>query len=137
MSLPLAAINMPSNLKTVYSGGSVVSNGIDATLIGLWKYHDTKTNADSYYKFNADGTFEFYAGSVTEANKSKGTNRWKIEEGGYDKNGVAIIDISWAGGGGYTMRENLRKKNDPATGKPAITLNDVMLVSGDNKAPWK
>src|SRR6185436_14715332 len=52
---PLAAINMPSNLKTVYSGGSVVSNGIDATLIGLWKYHDTKTNADSYYKFNADG----------------------------------------------------------------------------------
>jgi hypothetical protein len=131
---PVAAINKHNDLKTVYRGGSVVSNGIDATLIGLWKYHDSKTNADSYYKFNADGTFEFYSGSVTEANKIKGINHWKIEEGGYDKNGVATIDLTWAGGG-FTMREDLRKKNDSATGKPAITLNEALLVSADNKAP--
>jgi hypothetical protein len=132
---PLAAINKPNNLKTVYSGGSVVSNGIDATIVGLWKYHDIKTNIDSYYRFNADGIFEFYTGSFTEANKSKGINHWKIEEGGYNKNGLATIDLIWAGG--YTMRDDLRKKNDPATGKPAITLNELMLVSADNKAPWK
>jgi len=132
---PVAAINKTNDLKTVYSGGSVVRNGIDATIVGLWKYHDIKTNIDSYYKLNADGIFEFYTGSVTEANKSKGINHWKIEEGGYNKNGLAIIDLIWAGG--YTMRDDLRKKNDPATGKPAITLNELMLVSADNKAPWK
>jgi len=103
---------------------------------GLWKIHNPGSNKDSYYKLNADGTFDYYDGPVSEANKSKGVNHWKIEEGGYDKNGVAIIDLTWAGGG-FTMRDYLRKKNDSATGKPAITLNDLMLVSTDNKAPWK
>lgn len=135
---PVAAINKPNDTKTVYRGGSVVKNGIDETLVGLWKYHDPTTNKDSYYKLNADGTFEYYDGSVSEANKSKGINNWKIEEGGYDKYGVAIIDFAWATGKGYVMRQNLQKKNDPATGKPAITLNTTtMLVSADNKAPWK
>src|SRR5258705_6845454 len=134
---PVAAINKHNDITTVYRGGSVVKNGMDETLIGLWKYHDTKTNVDSYYKLLADGTFEFYSGSVTEANKSKGINHWKIEAGGYDKDGVAIIDLTWAGGG-FTQREDLAKKNDPATGKPAFTLNTTILfVSADNKAPWK
>jgi predicted small secreted protein len=63
-------------------------------------------------------------------------NYWKIEEGGYNKNGLAIIDITW-GGGNYVMRQDLRKKNDPATGKAAITLNGALFVSADNKPPWK
>ena len=135
---PVAAINKHNDSKTVYSGGSVVKNGIDETLIGLWKYHDPTSNKDSYYKLNADGTFDYYDGPVSEANKSIGINNWKIEEGGYDKNGVAIIDFAWATGKGYVMRQNLQKKNDPATGKPAITLNTTtLLVSADNKAPWK
>jgi len=134
---PVAAINKHNDITTVYRGGSVVKNGMDETLIGLWKYHDAKTNVDSYYKFLADGTFEFYSGSVTETNRSKGVNHWKIEAGGYDKNGVATIDLTWAGGG-FTQREDLAKKNDPATGKPAFTLNTTILfVSADNKAPWK
>lgn len=152
---PVAAINKHNDLKTVYSGGStpkngananganqeiyasVVRDGIDASLIGLWKYHDPTTNKDSYYKLNADGTFEYYDGSVSEATKSKGINHWKIEEGGYNKNGVAIIDFKWAGGG-FTQRDDLAKKNDPATGKPAFTLNTTILfISADNKAPWK
>ena len=111
---------------------------MDETLIGLWKYHDDKTNADSYYKFLADGTFEYYTGSVTEANKRKGINYWKIEGRGYDKDG-AIIDLTWAGAGS-TLREAVAKKNDPATGKPALafTLNGTALfISADNKAPWK
>jgi hypothetical protein len=134
---PVAAINKVNDTKTVYRGGSVVKNGIDETLIGLWKYHDPATNKDSYYKLNADGTFEYYDGKVSEATRSKGINHWKIEEGGYNNNGVAIIDFTWAGGG-YTQRDNLAKKNDPATGKPAFTLNTTILfVSADNKAPWK
>ena len=135
---PVAAINKANDTKTVYSGGSVVKNGIDETLIGLWKVHDPNTNKDSYYKLNADGTFDYYDGPVSDANKSKGINHWKIEEGGYNKNGVAIIGFAWATGNGYVYRQNLQKKNDPATGKPAITLNTTtMLVSADNKAPWK
>jgi len=134
---PVAAINKVNDIKTVYRGGSVVKNGIDETLIGLWKYHDPATKKDSYYKLNADGTFEFYDGTVSDATKSKGINHWKIEEGGYDKNGVAIIDFTWAGGG-FTQRDDLEKKNDPVTGKPAFTLNTTILfVSADNKAPWK
>jgi len=133
---PVAAINKVNDPKTIYRGGSVVKNGMDETLIGLWKYHDAKTNVDSYYKFLADGTFEFYAGSLTEANKSKGINHWKIESG-YDKNGVAVIDLTWAGGG-FTQREELEKKNDLATGKPAFTLDaNILFISADNKAPWK
>jgi RNAse (barnase) inhibitor barstar len=133
---PVAAINKTNNTKTVYRGGSVVKNGIDETLIGLWKYHDAKTNADQYYKFLGDGTFEYYAGSVTEANKSKGINHWKIEAGGYDKNGVATIDLTWAGGG-WTSRYDIEKKNEPATKKPALLLSGALLVSADNKPSWK
>jgi len=135
---PVAAINKTNDTKTVYSGGSVVKNGIDESIVGLWKVHNPAANKDSYYKLNADGTFDYYDGAVSEANKSKGINRWKIEEGGYNKNGVAIIDFTWATGNGFVMRQNLQKKNDHATGKPAITLNTTtMLVSADNKAPWK
>ncbi|MDB5279667.1 MAG: hypothetical protein JWR61_4622, partial [Ferruginibacter sp.] len=134
---PVAAINKVNDTKTVYRGGSVVKDGMDETLVGLWKYHDAKANTDAYYQFLADGTFEYYAGTVTEATKSKGTNHWKIEAGGYDKNGIAIIDLTWAGGG-FTQREELEKKNDAATGKPAFTLNTTILfISADNKAPWK
>ena len=54
------------------------------------------------------------------------------------KSGVAIIDFAWATGNGYVLRQNLEKKNDPVSGKPAITLNTTtMLVSADNKPPWK
>lgn len=135
---PVAAINKANDTKTVYSGGSVVRNGIDETLIGLWKVYNPASNKDSYYRFNADGTFDYYDGPVSDANKSKGINHWKIEEGGYNKNGVAIIDFAWATGNGYVLRQDLQKKNDPASGRPAITLNTTtMLVSADNKAPWK
>ena len=135
---PVAAINKVNDAKTVYSGGSVVRNGIDETLIGLWKVHNPAANKDTYYKLNADGTFDYYDGPVSEATKSKGINHWKIEEGGYNKNGVAIIDFAWATGNGYVLRQNLEKKNDPVSGKPAITLNTTtMLVSADNKPPWK
>jgi hypothetical protein len=92
---------------------------MDETLIRFWIYHDAKTDVDSYYKFLADGTFELYAGAVTEANKSKGRNRWKIEAGGYDKNGVAVLDLTCADGG-FTQREELKKR---------ITLQQVSRLS--------
>jgi hypothetical protein len=126
---PVAGINKHNDPKTVYSGGSVVRNGIDAALVGLWKYHDANGKPDSWYRFNADGTFEFYSGSVSEANKSKGINTWKIEEGGYNDNGSAIIDLHWAGAGNFTMRNELQKKKDPVSKKPALLLNNVLLVA--------
>jgi len=134
---PVAAINKTSDIKTVYSGGSTVTNGIDASITGIWKFHDATTNADGFYKFNADGTFEYYKGSVAEANKITGIHHWQIEKGGYDKNGAAILDLTWATGGGNAIRYELTKKNDPTTGKPGITFNGAMLISADNKAPWK
>ena len=133
---PVAAINKKNDEKTVYSGGSVVRNGIDESIIGIWKFHNANTNKDGFYKFNGDGTFDFYEGSVTEANKYKGINRWKIEEGGYNKNGIAVIDLTWSTGNGYVLRNELQKKNDPVTKKPALLLQGAMLISADNKLPW-
>jgi len=133
---PVAAINKVNNTKNIYSGGSAVKNGIDETLVGLWKYHNATTNADIYYRFLADGTFEYYGGAVTEANKLKGISYWKIEGRGYDKDG-AIIDLTWAGAAS-AQRMALAKKNDAATGKPAFTLNEtVLFITVDNKTPWK
>lgn len=133
---PVQAINKTSDIKTIYSGGSVVNNGIDESLIGLWKAYNTTTKKDGYYKLNADGTFDYYEGGLDEASKWKGVNHWKIEEGGYDKNGTAILDITWESGKGYVNRYELTKKNDPATGKPAMLWNGYMMISADNKKPW-
>lgn len=133
---PVAAINKQSDVKAVYRGGSVVKNGIDESIIGAWKFHNTTTNKDGFYKFNADGTFDYYEGSVSEANKYKGPNHWKIEEGGYSKQGIAIIDLTWSTGNGYVVRYQLEKKNDPATKKPALLLDGAMFISADNKSPW-
>jgi hypothetical protein len=133
---PIAAINKQNDTKTVYSGGSIVKNGIDESIIGTWKFHNASTNKDGFYKFNGDGSFDYYEGSVSEANKYKGPNYWKIEEGGYNKNGVAILDLTWSTGKGFVLRNELQKKNDPVTKKPAILLQGAMLVSADNKAPW-
>ena len=134
---PVSAINKPADAKTVYSTGGSVKNGIDETIVGVWMYHDKQKNTDGFYKFNADGTFDFYYTSVTEANRIKGVNHWKIEEGSYNARGVAVIDLAWATGGTFVMRSELEKKNDPATGKPAILLDGAMLISTDNKSPWK
>ena len=133
---PVAAINKQNDLRTVYSGGSVVKNGIDESIIGIWKFRNTTTNKDGFYKFNGDGTFDYYEGSVSEATKYKGPNHWKIEEGGYNKQGIAIIDMTWSTGNGFVLRYELEKKNDPVTKKPALLLQDVMLISADNKLPW-
>ena len=130
----LAAINKKNNEQTIYSGGSVVKNGIDESITGLWKFHDPNTNKDAYYKLNADGTFDYYDGMVTEANKGKGINHWKIEAG-YNKKGMTIVDFEWAGAKD-AMRFDLSKKNDPVIGKPGILLNQTLLISADNKKPW-
>jgi hypothetical protein len=131
---PVAAINKQNNEQTIYSGGSVVKNGIDESLVGLWKSHDPNTNKDAYYRLNADGTVDYYDGAVTEANKVKGINHWKIESG-YNNKGMAIIDFEWAGAKDV-LRFDLSKKNDPVTGKPGILLNQTLLVAADNKKPW-
>lgn len=133
---PVQAINKTSDEKTIYSGGSVVKDGIDESIVGTWKSYNTTTKKDGYYKLNGDGTFDYYEGGLDEASKWKGINHWKIEPGGYDKNGTAILDIIWESGKGYINRYELTKKNDPATGKPAILWNGYMLVSADNKKPW-
>ena len=62
-----------------------------------------------------------------------GTNHWKLEGVGYDKNGVAIIDMTW-GNSRSTLRHEFSKKNDPATGKAAIDFQGaVMVTTGEKK----
>lgn len=132
---PFSAINKTSDVNAIYTGNTVIKNGIDPSIVGLWKFRDIKNNKDSYYKFNADGTFDFYSGSVSEANKYQGVNHWKMEEGGY-KYGESVIDLTWSTGKGFVVRYELEKKNDPETKKPALLMQGAMLVSADNKQPW-
>jgi hypothetical protein len=131
---PVEAINKNSDKKSVYSAGSVVKNGIDESIVGLWKYHEPKSGKDMYYRFNENGTFDFYYNSVAESNKLQGTNYWKIEGRGYEQNGTAVIDLTWSGGN-TTVRYELQKKNDPATHRPALDMQGAILVSEDKNNP--
>lgn len=133
-SNPVEAINKKSDKKSVYSAGSVVKNGIDESIVGLWKYHEPKSGKDMYYRFNENGTFDFYYNSVAESNKLQGTNYWKIEGRGYEQNGTAVIDLTWSGGN-TTVRYELQKKNDPATHRPALDMQGAILVSEDKNNP--
>jgi hypothetical protein len=105
-----------------------VNDRFDPDLVGTWKYEQGQTIM--YWKFNADGTYDLYTGSITPANRSKGKCYW-----GFDK-GVFTTNCE---GGKYqaSYRYDFEKKNDPRTGKPTIIVNSAVYTSEDNKAPWK
>lgn len=130
---PVASINKTNDVKAVYSTTGTVKNGIDETILGLWVFHDAKTNTDMYYRFNKDGTFDFYTGRVAEANKLQGVNHWKVE--GYNDNGRGVIDMNFVKASNSTMRYYFTKKNDPSTHKPVLLIQDAVLVSMD-KQSW-
>lgn len=102
-----------------------VKGRYDPSLVGIWKYEQGTTVL--YWKFNADGSYDLYTGSVSPANRSKGKCYWGFDSGVFTTNCE----------GGYANRYDFEKKNDAATGKPAIFVNGYMYVSADNKAAWK
>jgi hypothetical protein len=107
---------------------------IDEAITGAWKYHDKEMNWDIYYVFNSDGTYQYYVGSINPANQMPaGKCYWRID-GGY----LELLAEGW----NKVYRFEIQKKNDVATGKPALVIQfkDAeyrTYFSEDRKAPWK
>jgi hypothetical protein len=54
--------------------------------------------------------------------------KWKVE------NGILVLTCE----GSPATRNKIKKKNDPATGKPTIVIGEgYVYFSADNKTPWK
>lgn len=109
---------------------------VDPSLVGTWKYYNAAMDPATYYVFKADGTYDYYPGFI-EANNSMATKNcyWRID-GNYLETVCA----------GYQQAEryNILKRNDPATGKPALIIefkgtapNSRMYVAEDHNSPWK
>ena len=107
---------------------------IDESITGTWKFHDPTMNWDIYYVFNSDGTYQYYVGSINPENQMpKGKCYWRVD-GTY----LQLLADSWD----KVYAWELQKKNDPASGKPALVIQFRgseyrTYVSEDGKAPWK
>jgi hypothetical protein len=99
---------------------------IDPTIIGLWKYTSPDGKTTSYSKFNADGTYEYYLGTMTIANKNKTPCYWRVD-------GAFMESV--CEGANKTERNALQKSYD-ASGKPILTLGWASYVPADNKTSW-
>jgi hypothetical protein len=97
-----------------------------ASLVGTWRYQNGQTT--TYWKLNADGTYDYYNGSMTEANRYKVKCNWELDGG--------LIMVTFCEGDKYKNRYDIEKKNDPATGKPTMVINGYAYFSMDNKKPW-
>lgn len=112
---------------------SKINGNVDTTLIGAWKNYNEANKTNYYYKFNGDGTFAYYSGSISpESQMPQGTCIWRANE--YY---IEMYNGAW----GSVSQLPYKKKNDPASGKPAIVFgggnNMVYYISDDNKAGWK
>jgi len=63
--------SFPSNVS--------LKGNIDPTIVGVWKSDDDDKTKTSYYKFNADGTAEFYANAAAYAGGMKKKCQWRVD----------------------------------------------------------
>jgi hypothetical protein len=106
---------------------TIAVNGLDPTIVGTWKYEQGTTI--TYWKLNADGSYDYYTGALTPANRSKGTCSWSFDHGVFTTS--CEVDKHQSSG-----RYDFEKKNDPKTGKPTIVVNGYVYINVDNKPPW-
>lgn len=105
----------------------------DTVLVGIWKNFNEVNKTNYYYKFNGDGTFEYYSGFVKkEYQMPQGVSYWRV-----NSNSLEIYNGAWSD----VSRVAFQKKNDPVSGKPAIVFGSgngsIYFVSDDGKAAWK
>jgi hypothetical protein len=107
---------------------------VDQNIAGIWKHHNTVVDMNLYYKFNSDGTYEYYAGAIHPVNQMpKGKCYWRISG-----NVLELYSGEWSD----IAKASIEKKNDPATGKPTLviqtgTTEKRAYTSEDAKAAWK
>lgn len=106
---------------------------VDTSLTGSWKLYNDINRTSYYYKFNGDGTFAYYNGSISKATQMpEGVSLWRVND-----NYIELYNGAW----GSISQITYKKKNDPITGLPAIAFgsgnNMVYYVSADGKPAWK
>jgi hypothetical protein len=107
---------------------------VDQSIAGLWKHHNALVDMNLYYKFNSDGTYEYYAGPVHSVNQMpKGKCYWRI-------NGD-VLEL-YSGEWNDVVKSSFQKKNDPVSGKPTLIIQagateSRTYVSEDGKEQWK
>ena len=124
--------SMPSNGSHSVSTEKVpeMKGVIDQSLVGLWKANDVGSTLTYTYKFNEDGTYQYYVGTSLMYNDSK--CYWRLE-GKF----INFFCTGWK----EVYHQEFFKKNDPATGKRAIVIQFRgaeyrTYISEDTKAPW-
>jgi hypothetical protein len=87
---------------------------IDPGMVGIWKSTDGG-DLSPFYKFNSDGTFNYYVGSVDAADEmyKGGKNFWKLD-------GDKLNE--YFGGMNKIIQFTLEKITDAASGRPAIKI---------------
>jgi hypothetical protein len=107
---------------------------VDTSFAGLWKFYHAGINMNLYYKFEGDGTCRYYAGSVDAINQMpKGITYWRV-----NGSTIEMYNATWTS----LVKINFEKRNDAATGRPAIVMGTIednrIFVSEDAKKPaWK
>ncbi len=104
---------------------------VDPAVVGTWKFYNATWRLTTYYIFKADGTYDYYADVISPTNplSSRGCH-WRI-----DGNFLESLCEE------TRTRMPFLKRNDPATGKPALFIDfngsSRMYVTMEDKAPWK
>ena len=101
-----AAEGNNANVKTILSVSSSKVPIDPASLVGTWKYQDAKTT--TFWKLNGDGTYDYYTGSMTEANRNKVKCNWELDGG--------LIMVTFCAGDKYKNRYDIEKRNDSRYG---------------------
>lgn len=103
-----------SNLKAEATAQSLPGQ-IDPGLVGVWKWSPS-TGINTIFKFNSDGTFNYYVGSNTTTGQEmykNGKNFWRL-------NGNKL-EVYYSGMN-VKSEYALQKTTDAASGKPALTI---------------
>lgn len=110
-----------------------MKGNVDTALVGTWKNYNEINRTTYYYKFNGDGTFAYYSGSISKDNQMpSGVSLWRVND-----NYIELYNGAWK----EVSQVPYKKKNDPGSGKPAIAFgsgnNMIYFVSSDSKPAWK
>jgi hypothetical protein len=121
--------------KTADSILSALPGSIDETIAGTWAYYDSVMKWSIFYKFKADGSWEYYVGSISPGNQMFTFSKcyWHVNGGN--------LELWCSGWKPQHITFALQKKNDQATGKPTLIIQfkgteNRIYFSQDGKAPW-
>lgn len=91
-----------------------MKGAIDPSIVGTWKHHDNSLNANNYYIFRADGTYDYWSDFITPTEPTfKDINFWSVDGdtiGFLPERGKEVVHLK------------VLKRNDPVTNSAALLI---------------